>query len=225
MSVAALTASVAENVVTYPLETWKIHRQLQLNAQRPASYPKFTLSGLSPHLYGNVARTLTRYAVYDNMHASPGLVAGLACAVSETMVVVPFENLKTRMLALDTHMHTRALAAHVMRTEGVLALFRGTLATYARQFCASSVRFSLYYFQQSSIWALGATAFAECLVSQPLDVIKTRRQCALPVQPRQTIRSLYAGLVPRTLRKWIGTVVVVSVYNRLNYDNDVVNLF
>jgi len=224
MSVAAIIASVTENVVTYPLEAWKVRNQLSANLRSPSSARALTTAGLSPSVYGNILRTFTRYAVYDYMNASPSLLAGMVAATSETFVLLPFENLKTRMLARNSHVPARELALHVWRTEGITAFFRGTTALYARQITASMARFSMYTLQ-SSFWGLSLAALAESVASQPFDVLKTRKQCALPTTSRVTLSSLYAGLLPRVLRKWLGTVVVVTVYNRLNYDNDVVRLF
>lgn len=228
---AAVAASIVENLVTYPLESWKVRSQLRSSAASLSTGPRpIAYTGVSPFLVGNIVRTFVRCSVYSKLgpeqksnaiggvYSAPALVAGLCAATAETLVIVPFETVKTRMiLAANTHsaMSATQLCRHIYRNEGLSGFTKGTAATFARQISSSGLRFPLYYFQSSSFLVLAVTSVAECFVSQPLDSWKTRKQSGLDLG-KPKLRSMFAGLLPRAIRRCMGTLIVFYVYNRVS---------
>lgn len=127
--VAGLTASVVESFVTYPLEYLKVREQIAI---RPRSLTeKFAIPktasvlyrGISPFVLGNASKTVTRFNVYNwatdfmtngsrDRAGAPQLVAaGVVTGAVETLIIVPFENVKTTMIEKSALGKGKALGA------------------------------------------------------------------------------------------------------------------
>ena len=119
-ALAGLTASLAEAYITYPLEYLKVREQIAI---RPlGTEASFRIPHMSSVFYkgssalaaGNAAKTLIRFRVYNwatkfmtqdsgkhpsSVARAPQIVvAGLLTGIVESMVIVPFESIKTTMI-------------------------------------------------------------------------------------------------------------------------------
>lgn len=110
---AGVTAAITESVVTYPLDFVKTQSQLSrrvngVKYQLPESITKI-YRGCSALVLGNSIRGVVRYNVYNaatkfmtdsqgSLAAPQAVVAGMMTGFMESLVVVPFENIKTTMV-------------------------------------------------------------------------------------------------------------------------------
>ncbi|CAN6629257.1 tricarboxylate transport protein [Trichomonascus vanleenenianus] len=121
-TIAGMTASAIEVATTYPLEYAKTRHQLYRNLTKepfnlPTPGPVY-YKGCSALIAGGVAKSMIRYSIYnkatkfmtDGFRTIPGeddetavaaaqiVVAGMFTAFCESLVVVPFESIKTTMI-------------------------------------------------------------------------------------------------------------------------------
>lgn len=125
-TLAGIVASVTESTATYPLEYLKTRQQLAVrplqlvaSGQLPQfSIPKITsvlYQGWSPFVVGNLLKTWIRFNTFNaatkfmstdsrtgqttGRATAPVVIAsGVATGIAETLVVVPFESIKTTMI-------------------------------------------------------------------------------------------------------------------------------
>lgn len=115
---AGTIASFAENTITFPLEYVKTRRQLAVRPLSASNLPPFIIphltsvfyQGWSAFVLGNTIKTWLRFRVFnsatkfmsDGNEKRPGapvvVVSGMMTGIVETMVVVPFENIKITMI-------------------------------------------------------------------------------------------------------------------------------
>lgn len=160
------------------------------------------------------------------------LVHMVAASCGETVactVRVPTEVIKQRM---QTKQFTKTSAAvsHVLKTEGILGLYRGFLSTVAREIPFTCIQFPLYeYFKKSYAHVKGrrtepyeaalmgslAGAIAAAATT-PLDVCKTRIMLSMKNQQNvkhydgiiSTMKRIAAEEGPRALFSGIGPRVM-----------------
>lgn len=115
---AGTIASFAESTITFPLEYVKTRRQLATRPLAASNLPPFKIphltsvfyQGWSAFVVGNTIKTWLRFRVFNSatkfmsegQEKRPGapvvVVSGMMTGIVETMVVVPFENIKTTMI-------------------------------------------------------------------------------------------------------------------------------
>lgn len=313
---AGVTASVVESAFTYPLEYLKVREQLALrprSIKESFSIPRYTdvwFKGCSAFVLGNAVKTVARFQVYnwatkfmaDNGSNSPPqiVVAGMITGIAETVLVIPFENIKTTMIeqsslglgkakgvlpppgspestsiekqlkestqaeAKDLKKRVRPVVPapetqslyeirpitsmtgtvkFMWEQRKLRAFVQGFNVTVVRQVANSAVRFTAYNSLKQlfvpdesrhvtlgmSVGLAGATGLIEALVTQPIDVVKTRMQstngiklygnsmiCSLRIFMEEGPLRLWAGLVPRWLRMWASGGIMFVVYEQSN---------
>lgn len=112
-TIAGTTAASLSSLITYPLEYIKTRHQLFRainNETFIAPIPgKIYFTGCSSVVTGNAVRALFRYSVYnqatkfmmdtDGTTSAPQIVvAGMMTGLMESLIVVPFESIKTTMI-------------------------------------------------------------------------------------------------------------------------------
>ena len=119
-------------------------------------------------------------------------IAGALSAVPTTLIMAPGERLKVVLQTQGSGGAFRGpvdVAKHLVRTQGVTSLFRGSAATLARDGAGSYAYFGVYEWLKRSLTPSGETlspiaiisaggfaGVANWLVSLPLDTIKSRIQ-------------------------------------------------
>lgn len=197
-SLAGIFASTAESLITYPLESAKVRRQL---CSHSLQSPVF--AGASAFCIGNGLKAFVRFGSFNyatkffsdgNQEPSAPnvIVAGIFTGIAETPVVVVTENVKTRMIAAPQMGLSATL--QTMWRQGIRSFAQGLSVTWVRQIANSGLRFTSYNFSRqlalsfydepdelpvSGIAILFAgTALTETLFTQPLDTVKSRMQAA-----------------------------------------------
>lgn len=141
---ASVAASVVESYVTYPLEYLKVREQIAIRPIGMAekfkvpNYTSVFYKGSSALVLGSTIKTMVRFNVYNwatkfmtesaRGHPSPIAtagqiaVAGILTGIAESIVLVPFESIKTTMI--------ESSALGVGYSEGSLAIpgSKGTAA-------------------------------------------------------------------------------------------------
>ncbi|KAJ3306023.1 carnitine transporter [Kappamyces sp. JEL0829] len=153
-------------------------------------------------------------------------LAGAFSAIPTTIITTPMERIKVVMQTQDQIVggkkYTGMLdaGAGMMREGGIASLYRGTIATVARDAPGSAAYFVAYeYFYQllkprDGNLSIGASLFAGAMwsIAIPPDVIKSRIQaapagtyrgfmdCATKVMTQEGPQALFKGLGPALLR-------------------------
>lgn len=149
-------------------------------------------------------------ATIDNGQYTP-LIHMVAASCGETVactVRVPTEVIKQRM---QTKQFTKTSAAvsHVLRTEGILGMYRGFLSTVAREIPFTCIQFPLYeYFKRTYATMKGRRtepyeaalmgSFAGAIAAAattPLDVCKTRIMLSVKNQVNASSSKHYDGII------------------------------
>lgn len=140
-----------------------------------------------------LSATTTDYAPFVHM-AAASCGETVACTVR-----VPTEVIKQRMQTKQFN-KTSATVSHVLRTEGILGMYRGFLSTVAREIPFTCIQFPLYeYFKRTYAISQGRPTepFEAALMGSvaggiaaaattPLDVCKTRIMLSHRVSPKNT---------------------------------------
>ncbi|RKP01583.1 hypothetical protein CXG81DRAFT_8160, partial [Caulochytrium protostelioides] len=255
---AGAFAGGVEGLITFPTEY--IKTLLQLPSAHKQSAVQLVAStfrqdgirafyrGAPAMVAGNTLKAAVRFGTYERLkaacaHPTDGLTppriiaAGIGAGILEGLLVVtPAETVKTRVIEDARRSPPRyggssvAALRHVVRSEGVAALWRGTTAVVLRQGGNGAVRLSVYGLLKERAQRLAdrdgaaipwhvhtvngliagvATVFA----TQPLDVIKTGMQSTAADGSRQytstwaCVRGTIAGAsgpVAKTTAFWAG---------------------
>lgn len=145
-----------------------------------------------------LSATTTDYAPFVHM-AAASCGETVACTVR-----VPTEVIKQRMQTKQFN-KTSATVSHVLRTEGILGMYRGFLSTVAREIPFTCIQFPLYeYFKRTYAISQGRPTepFEAALMGSvaggiaaaattPLDVCKTRIMLSHRVSPKNTYIYMY----------------------------------
>lgn len=211
--------------------------------------------GVQAQLSQVAGKTAIRFGAFERMKAAlpastPAAIPGLLAGVVEALLwVAPTERLKilrqAELSASSSSQQHGSLArslGFIVRTQGLGGLWLGTAPTVARQATANGIRFMLYENFHRSLQELeprgrwhapaagGLTGVASVLITNPIDIWKTRVQ-GVPVGGGEgggrgtsapTIRSivqkegasvLWRGLAPRLLKISLGQAVIFGIYD------------
>lgn len=180
------------------------------------------------------------------------LTGGLSRAMA-ALISCPITVVKTRMeyagsasvgsRAVPLYRNTADALQTIFRAEGVRGLYVGLVPTIASNVPFSAIYYMLYTriqarlqqhgsagklsptaqnFSSSMVAAVGAT-----LVTQPLDVVRTRMQLSLAspastlaviqsILRREGISSMFVGTLPRSLKRTLQTALVWTLYEELS---------
>jgi solute carrier family 25 citrate transporter 1 len=173
-------------------------------------------------------------------YAAAGVVAGI---VESVAVATPSERIKTAMIddanGAKTFRSTADAAQQIFRTQGVRGIYRGLVSTTCKYAGTGAVKMGSYYFfakQHTNLvghssksvqdtFLLGAAAGVMTVcVTQPLDVVKTRRQstqgetlvvAARNVLYHQGIAGFWSGSMFRLGRMSVSSGIVMSVHEKV----------
>jgi solute carrier family 25 protein 38 len=186
----------------------------------------------------------------NNLHLSSMgavLTGGLSRAMA-ALVSCPITVVKTRMEyagsgSVPVYKNTADALRTIFRTEGTRGLYVGLVPTIASNVPFSAIYYMLYTriqsrlkrqestsslpptmvnFSSSMVAAVGAT-----LVTQPLDVVRTRMQLSLAspsstleviqnIVRTQGVGSMFVGTLPRSLKRTLQTALVWTLYEELS---------
>lgn len=224
-----------------------------------ASGPLGLWYGVKPQMVQVVGKTAIRFSAFERIKAAipndapkplRALLPGLAAGVLEgALWVAPTERLKLLRqaeVASKTQLHGSMLGSLriVVENEGVAGLWRGAWPTVLRNALANGTRFAIFGGALESLreaWPAGGswhapvagalTGVMSTILTNPLDVVKTRTQTVAPgagqaahMPVRPTILGLVAaegpsvlvrGLAPRVLKIGLGQAIIFGVYERL----------
>jgi hypothetical protein len=208
-------AGFNEIFITFPLENLKTRQQLKENKNLPLSKifintlknesPLGLYRGMSINLFSNVPRSIFRFSLFEYTKnnfqiISPfytNLFAGLNVGIWESVFFsIPVETIRTKLI------HNPKLQIKgLIKEEGILGIYRGCSSTILRQSLNQGIRFSTYNFftsidgeitdSKKFLYGCGA-GFISTLITQPIDVIKTRQQQL--ITERKTIRDIFVEL-------------------------------
>ena len=201
--VSVSLAGIAEAIVVRPFENIKTTMQFKGNNLniKDTSLEIYKHSGLTgfyrgiaPILLFNVPKVLTRFYSYDissvylkdkSFHKNSALIlSGLFSGfVESTLVTVPIETIKTKMIRFP---HVTAL--NVVKEHGMRGLYLGYFPTLCRQSLNNVSRFYFYNKYKEHVskketftnmhsfcGGVGAGVFSG-IISSPMDVLKTQMQ-------------------------------------------------
>eukprot|EP01062_Namystynia_karyoxenos_P079360 TRINITY_DN834_c1_g1_i1.p1 TRINITY_DN834_c1_g1~~TRINITY_DN834_c1_g1_i1.p1 ORF type:complete len:332 (+),score=88.24 TRINITY_DN834_c1_g1_i1:70-1065(+) len=199
-------------------------------------------AGILPTLAMSIPSNVLYFTAYDMlrdwlapyMHGRVApLAAGAVARTAATAAAAPFELLRTRYQG-----GKHGGLVHIARSYGPLALWSGTAATLGRDIPFSAIYWLGVEEGRSALAAAGwdrltATFIAggisgglSAALTQPFDVVKTRRQLALAmegsdhglwrtfreVRAQEGAAALYAGLFPRVAKVSPACAIMIGVY-------------
>jgi len=248
-------AGLAVDMTLFPLDTIKTRLQSGIGFKEAGGF-RSIYAGVPSILIGSAPGSAIFFITYESIKnlirsgtkKSECLAPSdhfrhlVAASVGETiacLVRVPTEVIKQRAQSFP-NTSTGVILERVLENEGVLGLYRGFVATLAREIPFAAIQFPLwenfkYRWAEHkdgplSLWqgatcgsAAGAVAAA---ITTPLDVIKTRimisqklytdrpsfRFMAKDIWKTRGIRGLYAGCLPRTLWMALGGLIFFGAY-------------
>lgn len=247
-------AGTAVDVFLFPLDTIKTRLQSPQGFLAAGGFSRM-YAGLGPAAVGSAPNAALFFCTYDTikrqatgrfgLQDSPSVhMTAASCGeVTACLVRVPTEILKQRRQAGvgDTGL---AILKSILRTEGVLGLYRGYFTTLAREIPFALIQFPLWEFLkkrlaestgqatpppwQGSVCGAVAGGFSAA-VTTPLDVAKTRIMLAKAhsleakvgaigairtVFAEKGLPGIFAGVTPRVTWISIGGAVFFGVYEK-----------
>jgi solute carrier family 25 (mitochondrial citrate transporter), member 1 len=208
-------AGFNEIFLTFPLENLKTRQQLIENKNLSLSKifyntiknesPIGLYRGMSINAISNIPRSIFRFSLFEYSKNNyqiisqfyTNLIAGLNVGIWESIFFsIPVETIRTKLI------HNPNLQIKVLlKDEGIFGIYRGCSSTILRQSLNQGIRFSAYnYFinndkqmseQKKFLYGCGA-GFISTIITQPIDVIKTRQQ-QLKFE-RKTMREIFGEL-------------------------------
>ena len=248
--VAGLVAGGAEVWLTMPFETTKNRVQMGRSTGffdvLKTAGPRGLYYGVQAQMVQVCGKVAIRFTAFERLkRALPGsaFVAGLLAGCIEGAIwVVPTERLKMLRqaeLGAAAHAHGGGVLQSlqlVLREQGAKGLLAGVRETVARNAMANGVRFGIFAKVDAAVTTFagkfhavvagGITGVMSTVVTNPIDVLKTRVQSApLDADGRAaavTLRGLVEkegpavlarGLGPRVVKIGLGQAIIFGVYD------------
>ncbi|KAG0746142.1 hypothetical protein G6F16_007028 [Rhizopus arrhizus] len=211
---AGACAGTAVDTVLFPLDTIKTRLQSQHGFIASGGF-RGIYSGLLSAVIGSSPNASLFFVTYEGVKRVLGtsteytpLIHMAAASCGETVactIRVPTEVIKQRMQTKQFN-KTSAAVSHVLRTEGILGMYRGFLSTVSREIPFTCIQFPLYeYFKRTYAAAKGrrtepyeaammgsVAGGIAAAVTTPLDVCKTRIMLS---HKNQSSGKHYSGIV------------------------------
>jgi solute carrier family 25 citrate transporter 1 len=237
--------------VTYPTEYLKTQMQLYEERSKRGMYRcavdtvnryglKGFYRGLDTLLYFSIPKVGVRFGVnevcrkelFTDSSRSAIFISGFISGIFEALLVVtPMETLKVKLIH-DRFQETPKFRNFfhgvytIYKQEGFRGMYKGPLATVARQSSNAGIRFLTYdetksfleknfdFLPKSAILMMsgGVAGAVNVFANGPIDVVKTNMQgldahkyrnsfdCGYQIWKKEGIRGLYKGSVPRLTR-------------------------
>lgn len=241
-------AGFNEIFITFPLENLKTRQQLNENKNFSLSKIFYNTikneslfglyRGISINAISNIPRSIFRFSIFEYSKKnyqiiSPfytNLIAGLNVGIWESIIFsIPIETIRTKII------HNPNLQIKVLlKEEGLLGIYRGCISTILRQSLNQGIRFSTYHFlitndkninEQRKFFYGCSSGFISTIITQPIDVIKTRQQQLK--DERKTIKEIFGELYlnPKLFYKgfWLRAIKLSLSQGILFYTYDVCN--
>ena len=165
----------------------------------------------------------------------------LAGSVEATVAVTPIETMKTKLI--DSNQSFFRGLASIYRAEGIRGIYKGWLATVAKQSSNQGLRFMAFSFYKefilrgsdtkslSPVQALLGGMASGCfstLCNNPFDMVKTRMQgleakryngfidCFVKVVRQEGVSALWNGTLPRLMRVVPGQGIIFMSYEAIS---------
>jgi len=252
--VAGSMAGCAVDLTLYPLDTIKTRLQSSsLTRLGQKSIFSSLYSGVGSVLIGSAPSSALFFTAYDlcKRQLTPlmateeqlfrcHMISACVGEITACLIRVPVEVIKQRA-QVHSGLQLLSIAKGTISNEGIRGLYRGYLATVAREIPFSTIQFPLWeYFKRSLAARQGsdvrpwqgalcgslAGGIAACITT-PFDVAKTRIMLAhfkhtdathnsfsmiLKIARSEGISKLYSGVVPRTTWMSIGGLIYFGAF-------------
>lgn len=254
---AGAIAGSAEVITTYPLDTIKTHMQIKKSGSSLKTGMNIIKNSGINGLYYGVIPSLTqvagkaslRFTLYEkikeflnnkNKNSNlNNLVAGLSSGAIEAMIwTSPTERVKIIQQNSKTHISTKNVISNIIKENGILGLYIGTVPTIYKQSLSVGTRFWLYNIIKDLFEKDGKridstkTIFTGALAgglsttfNHPFDVVKSRIQSGTckgktfniikNIYKNEGFFALFSGLSPRFYRVAIAQGVTFYLYESI----------
>lgn len=255
---AGLIAGTAEVIITYPLDTIKTHMQINSNTNIfNTSRNILNTSGFLGLYYGVIpsitqvaGKASIRFTLYEQIRNkfkndngdvtnSKNLIAGLISGAMEAIIwTSPTERIKILQQNSNKYIPTANIIRNIIKTDGIMGLYKGTVPTIYKQSLSVGSRFWLYniikeYFQndgkQINSYQTLFTGFIagglSTTFNHPFDVVKSRIQSnknqggtfsiMTDIYQKNGIKGLFSGLTPRFYRVGLAQGITFLIYESI----------
>ena len=255
---AGLIAGTAEVIITYPLDTIKTHMQINSNTNLfNTSRNIINKSGFSGLYYGVIpsitqvaGKASIRFTLYEQIRNrlkngngvitnSKNLISGLISGAIEAIIwTSPTERIKILQQNSNKYIPTGNIIRNIIKTDGIMGLYKGTVPTIYKQSLSVGSRFWLYniikeYFQndekQINSYQTLFTGFIagglSTTFNHPFDVVKSRIQSNKnqggtfsimnDIYQKNGIKGLFSGLTPRFYRVGLAQGITFLIYESI----------
>lgn len=242
----ASIAGVVETLVCQPLDTMKIYLQQKSNNTSSVIsriYHKQGWTGfyrgLGPMLISIPLKNAFRFGMFEFLREKTNgnlMISGLLTGAFEFILVNPLDICRIRLQSQYhstwegrvIHRNMYSVFKHILVTEGIQQLYKGSSMTIIRQSINQGSNFYVFYklkerFPDCPHFILGfISGSIGPFLNNPIDVIKTRCQrthdasLKTAFQSIHHLKELYSGLGARLLRIAPGQAITFSVYEFLH---------
>ena len=255
---AGLIAGTAEVIITYPLDTIKTHMQINSNTNLFNTTRNIVnKSGLSGLYYGVIpsitqvaCKASIRFTLYEQIRNrlkngnggitnSKNLISGLISGAIEAIIwTSPTERIKILQQNSTEYIPTSNIIRNIIKNDGIIGLYKGTIPTIYKQSLSVGSRFWLYnlikdYFENdgkkiNSYQTLFIGFIAGGLsttFNHPFDVVKSRIQSNKnqggtfsiinDIYQKNGIKGLFSGLTPRFYRVGLAQGITFLIYESI----------
>lgn len=255
---AGLVAGTTEVLLTYPLDTIKTHMQIKSNITMFNTFRNIVHNsgyfalyyGVTPSIAQVSGKASIRFTLYEQVRNklkdnngfisnSKNLVAGLLSGAVEAIIwTSPTERIKILQQNAKKYIPTSNIIRNVIKTDGILGLYKGTVATIYKQSLSVGSRFWLYniikdMFQKdgkkiNSYQTLFTGAIAGGLsttFNHPFDVVKSHIQSnknnggiftiMCHIYQNDGFKGLFSGLSPRFYRVALAQSITFLIYESI----------
>lgn len=255
---SGVIAGTAEVIITYPLDTIKTHMQINSNTNLfNTTRSIVNKSGLSALYYGAipsiiqvVGKTSIRFTLYEQIRKrlkngdgvitnSKNLISGLISGAIEAIIwTSPTERIKILQQNSTEYIPTSNIIRNIIKNDGIIGLYKGTIPTIYKQSLSVGSRFWLYNLIKDYIENDGKkinsyqTLFTGFIAgglsttfNHPFDVVKSRIQSNKnqggtfsimnDIYQKNGIKGLFSGLTPRFYRVGLAQGITFLIYESI----------